>query len=53
MENRDVKTVAVPIFYFLYFLFLFLSTKDKETFKKDYKEVCKIVYYDTSLQFEL
>lgn len=28
-------------------------TKGKPTLKKDYKGICRIIYYDTSLQFEL
>jgi len=28
-------------------------TKGKPTLRKDYKGVCRIIYYDTSLQFEL
>lgn len=30
-----------------------IRTKGKRTIKEDYKGVCKIIYYDTSLQFEL
>ncbi len=30
-----------------------IRTKGKRTLKKDYRGVCKIIYYDTSLQFEL
>lgn len=30
-----------------------LRTKDKPTLKKDYKGICRVIYYDTSLQFEL
>lgn len=30
-----------------------MRTKGKQTLKKDYKGVCRIIYYDTSLQFEL
>ncbi len=30
-----------------------IRTKGKKTLRKDYKGVCKIIYYDTSLQFEL
>lgn len=30
-----------------------MRTKNKPTLRKDYKGVCRIIYYDTSLQFEL
>lgn len=30
-----------------------LRTKGKPTLKKDYRGVCRVIYYDTSLQFEL
>ncbi len=30
-----------------------MRTKGKLTLKKDYRGICRIVYYDTSLQFEL
>lgn len=30
-----------------------MRTKGKATLKKDYRGICRIIYYDTSLQFEL
>lgn len=30
-----------------------MRTKGKPTLRKDYKGICRIIYYDTSLQFEL
>ena len=30
-----------------------IRTEGKPTLKKDYKGVCRVIYYDTSLQFEL
>jgi len=30
-----------------------IRTKGKATFRKEYKGICRIIYYDTSLQFEL
>jgi hypothetical protein len=30
-----------------------MRTKEKPTLRKDYKGICRIIYYDTSLQFEL
>ena len=30
-----------------------MRTKGKPTLKKDYKGICRLIYYDTSIQFEL